>query len=142
MAGKSKTSKTEVSDMDDGIDRFLDADGRAVMTGELWDIFVGGGCRPQCHICGNSIEVSWHFRLKPFATVTRGEDEVEVAVMVCDTCDRKERKLDRQDAERVVYLAHGDEHPVEMRRSVVKPTPPHTGGCFLVRGGGGSKIVV
>lgn len=128
--------------MDDGIGKFLDADGRATMTGELWDIFVGAGCKPECHICSDDIEVGRHFRLKPFATVRKGEDEVEVAVMVCATCDRKGRKLDRQDAERVVYLAHGEEYPATMRRAVVKPQPARTGGCFLVRGVGGIRIVV
>lgn len=128
--------------MDDGIGKFLDANGRATMTGELWDIFVGAGCKPQCHICREDIEVGMGFRLKPFATVKKGEHEVEVAVMVCATCDSEERKLDRQSAERVVQLAHGDEYPATMRRAVVKPQPVRTGGCFLVRIPGGVRIVV
>ena len=82
------------------------------------------------------------FRLKPLATVRSGEYEVEVSAMVCDLCDRKGLKLDHQDAERVVRLAYGDECHTTMRREVVKPEVARTGGCFLVRGGRGSRIVV
>ena len=132
--------------MTDPIDKFLDADGRATMTAELWDIFIGAGCKPGCHICQDDIEVGVPFRLKPFATVKKEEgNTTEVAAMVCRECDLAKKKLNHNDAKRVARLAEGlaqydDLSKTIMKKAMVKPEPPWS-GCFLVRDNQNIRIV-
>ena len=74
----------------------LDDQGRGKMSGELWVFFVGAGCEPACHICGEDIEEDGRFRLKNYAR--ENTSSLMASVMICAECDDENKKLPIPDA--------------------------------------------
>lgn len=124
--------------MSDNIGNFLDTNGRATMTGELYQLFCANGCMPACHACSKSIAVGRKFRIKEFHRTKVEDRDVIASAMICGTCDRRNTKLPYEEAKRLAKSAGIDswQIPTQGTVEIMKEDRryPIFGGCFLVNG--------
>lgn len=137
------------------IKKFLDANGFGVMTDELQQIFVAGGCEPHCHICNVAIEPPKLFHLKTFGFRVSKEkflgsefhkvDEysnytASVQVMICNLCSDENKPLPPEQQNFVESLL--DYHEPELLPADTRaPKRPPASGCFLLSVGDEEKII-
>lgn len=129
------------------IETQLDDAGRGTLSRGMFDFFEAAGCTPACHICNNHIEPGTEFRLKeyvkPSRRVRKDGTEISAKIMICGSCDKKNKKLPRHQTSAV--LREGMERAdldwrlirTEYRRTSSNVSTNYHyrySGCFVING--------